>query len=136
MAAPVASGAPVSEPRHTALVIDDSPAMRRHLVAALLRVPGVACAEAVDGVDGLRRASDARYDLVLTDINMPLLDGLKVIAALRARPEYAAVPIVVVTTESAEADRRRAMELGASAYLVKPVQAQAVIDTARLLLQL
>lgn len=124
----------MAEPRLTALVVDDSPAMRRHLVAALLRIEGLGCAEAEDGVDGLRRATGNRYDLVLTDINMPMLDGLKLIAALRGKPEYVNVPIVVVTTESAEVDRRRAMELGASAYLVKPVQAQDVIDTAKLLL--
>ena len=110
--------------------------MRRHIVLALSRIDGVGCVEAGDGVDGLKKSTQGRFDLVLTDINMPLMDGLKLVAALRARAEYEAVPIVVITTESAAADRQRALDLGASAYLVKPVQATEVISTVKELLGL
>jgi len=119
-----------------ALVVDDSLAMRRSLMYALQRLGGVDCTEAHDGADGLKKLTQGHYDLILTDINMPLMDGLKLISLIRHRPEYRTTPIVVITTESAAADRERAMALGASAYLVKPVQTRVVQDTVRGLLKL
>jgi two-component system chemotaxis response regulator CheY len=106
------------------LVVDDSSAMRKQLCYALRRVVGMDTVEAADGADAWRKLTTAAFDLVITDINMPLLDGLKLVA------------LVVITTEGAEADRKRAMSLGASAYLVKPVQANQVVDTVRSLLRL
>lgn len=117
-----------------ALVVDDSSAMRRQLCYALQRVAGVDSVEATDGADAWRKLSTAAFDIVLTDINMPLMDGLKLVALLRAGGAHQRVPVVVITTEGAEADRRRAMSLGASAYLVKPVQAGQVADCVRSLL--
>ncbi len=117
-----------------ALVVDDSSAMRRQLSYALQRVAGMDTVEAADGADAWRKLCSASFDIVLTDINMPLLDGLKLVALLRAGGPHQRVPIVVITTEGAEADRRRAMGLGASAYLVKPVQAQQVVEAVRSLL--
>ncbi len=119
-----------------ALVVDDSQAMRRSIMFALQRLGGVVCVEAVDGADGLKKFTQSRFDLVLTDINMPLMDGLKLISHIRAAPAQNNVPIVVITTEAATADRERAMALGASAYLVKPVQAKVVLDTVKGLLNL
>ncbi len=119
-----------------ALVVDDSQAMRRSIMYALQRLTGVVCTEAQDGAEGLKKLTQARFDLVLTDINMPLMDGLKLISHIRQTPEHRSVPIIVVTTEGAAADRERAMKLGASAYLVKPVQAKVVLDTVRDLLKL
>ncbi|AKQ65229.1 Chemotaxis regulator - transmits chemoreceptor signals to flagelllar motor components CheY [Myxococcus hansupus] len=119
-----------------ALVVDDSQAMRRSIMYALQRLSGVVCTEAQDGAEGLKKLTQARFDLVLTDINMPLMDGLKLISHIRQASEHRDVPIIVVTTEGAAADRERAMKLGASAYLVKPVQAKVVLDTVRDLLKL
>lgn len=121
-----------------ALVVDDSQAMRRSIMYALQRLGSVVCVEAQDGAEGLKRlTTEGRFDLVLTDINMPLMDGLKLISHIRqAASEHQRVPIVVITTESAQKDRERAMALGASAYLVKPVQAKLVQDTVRELLKL
>jgi two-component system chemotaxis response regulator CheY len=119
-----------------ALVVDDSQAMRRSIMFALQRLGGVVCVEAVDGADGLKKFSQSRFDLVLTDINMPLMDGLKLISHIRQASEQREVPIVVITTEGAAADRERAMTLGASAYLVKPVQSKVVLDTVKDLLKL
>ncbi|WP_426753218.1 response regulator [Myxococcus sp. Y35] len=119
-----------------ALVVDDSQAMRRSIMYALQRLSGVVCTEAQDGAEGLKKLTQARFDLVLTDINMPLMDGLKLISHIRQASEHRSVPIIVVTTEGAAADRERAMKLGASAYLVKPVQAKVVLDTVRNLLKL
>jgi len=119
-----------------ALVVDDSAAMRKQLAYALQRIEGMGTVEAGDGADAWRKLSSAAFDVVITDINMPLLDGLKLVALVRASGPHQAVPIVIVTTEGAEADRRRALSLGASAYLVKPVQANEVVETVRALLRI
>ncbi|MFL5582240.1 MAG: response regulator [Gemmatimonadaceae bacterium] len=119
-----------------ALVVDDSPVMRRQLAYALQRVRGLAAVEATDGADAWRKLATSRFDLVLTDINMPILDGLKLVALVRGGGPNQRVPIVVISTESADADRERAMALGATSYLVKPVQAQQVVETVRRLLRL
>jgi two-component system chemotaxis response regulator CheY len=117
-----------------ALVVDDSPATRRQLCYALQRVVGMDTAEAGDGADAWRKLAAVTFDVVLTDINMPLMDGLKLVSLVRAGGPHREVPIVAITTEAAEADRQRAMALGASAYLVKPVQAQQVVETVKRLL--
>ena len=119
-----------------ALVVDDSSAMRKQLCYALRRVVGMETVEASDGADAWRKLCTASFDVVITDINMPLLDGLKLVGMVRASGPHQHVPVIVITTEGAEADRRRAMSLGASAYLVKPVQANQVVDTVRSLLRL
>ena len=119
-----------------ALVVDDSLAMRRRLVAVLQRLGAAACDEAEDGAEGLKRFSEADYDLVLTDLNMPLVDGLKLIQHIRAGDRRQDVPILVVTTEACETDRSRALALGASAYLLKPIHPARVSSAVRDLLQL
>ncbi len=119
-----------------ALIVDDSEAMRKQLAYALQRIGGVSTVAATDGADAWRKLSSAAFDIVLTDINMPLLDGLKLVGLVRAGGPHQRVPIVVITTEGAEADRRRAMSLGASAYLVKPVQATQVVETVKGLLRI
>ncbi|MFL5318791.1 MAG: response regulator [Myxococcaceae bacterium] len=118
-----------------ALIVDDSPAMRRSIMFALQRLEGLSCVEAQDGVEGLKKFTQSPFDIVLTDINMPMMDGLKLISALRTAAAGAKVPIVVITTEAADADRERAMTLGANAYLTKPVQAKVVLDTVKSLLK-
>jgi two-component system chemotaxis response regulator CheY len=117
-----------------ALVVDDSPAMRRQLGHALQRAFGCAAAEAADGAEAWKLLAAGRFDIVLTDINMPVMDGLKLVALVRGGGPHRTVPIVVITTEGAEADRSRAMALGASAYLTKPVQSQQVVEAVRRLL--
>lgn len=119
-----------------ALVVDDSQVMRRSIMFALQRMGLFALEEAQDGVEALKKFTHERYDIVLTDINMPMMDGLKLISHIRQLGERADVPIIVITTEAAEEDRQKALKLGASAYLVKPVQAKEVVDTVRDLLRL
>ena len=119
-----------------ALVVDDSDAMRRNLIAALRRMGRFSIDEAQDGVDALKLLAQSTYDLVLTDINMPRMDGLKLVNHNRQSAANGSVPIVVITTENAQEDRQRAMTLGATAYLVKPVQAKDVVQTVSDLLGL
>lgn len=119
-----------------ALVVDDSQGMRKSILHALQRMGDVVCIEAQNGAEALKRLAAGQFDLIVTDINMPMLDGLKLIHHVRADERHAKVPILVVSTESAEKDRARAMQLGASGYLVKPVQAAEVVSAAQQLLGL
>jgi two-component system, chemotaxis family, chemotaxis protein CheY len=118
-----------------ALVVDDSEALRKSVRYALERRGDVVCTEAQDGAEAIKKLAAATFDIVLTDINMPLLDGLKLLSRIRAEPSTLKLPVVVITTESAEADRERALKLGADAYLVKPVQAEAVLDAVEKLVR-
>ncbi|SHI71850.1 two-component system, chemotaxis family, response regulator CheY [Malonomonas rubra DSM 5091] len=117
------------------LVVDDSPTMRQLIVFALRRIPGLQIDEAGDGIAALKLMSSERYDMLLTDINMPLMDGLKLISLLRNDQQYSDLPIVVITTEGAALDRERATVLGATEYLCKPIQTAQVVDVTKRLLQ-
>ena len=120
--------------RQRILIVEDSPTMRQLLVFALRRLAGVDLVEAQDGMDGLRKLSSDRFDLALIDINMPVMDGLKLIGLMRSEVALRDVPVVVITTEGAEQDRERALRLGADEYLTKPIQANRVLEVVRGLL--
>jgi two-component system chemotaxis response regulator CheY len=109
--------------------------MRQLLVFALKRMKDVEIVEASDGMDGLRKVTSDRFDLAFVDINMPVMDGLKLINLIRSESELADMPICVITTEGAKEDRERAIALGASEYLTKPIQANKVLTIARSLLK-
>jgi two-component system chemotaxis response regulator CheY len=118
------------------LVVDDSPTMRQLIVFALRRIPGLQIDEAGDGVAALKKLAVEPYDLLLTDINMPIMDGLKLISLLRNDSQYNALPIIVITTEGASLDRERATALGANEYIAKPIQTARIIEVARQLLSI
>ncbi len=120
----------------TALVVEDSPTMRQLIVFALNRIKGLTGVEANDGVDALRKLSAGALDIILTDINMPIMDGLKLVRRVRSDEALKAIPIVIITTEGAEEDRQRALALGANAYITKPIQAPQVIAKVKELLKL
>ncbi len=121
--------------RHRILIVEDSPTMRQLLSFALKRLRGAEVVEAQDGMDGLRKVTGEEFDLALIDINMPVMDGLKLIHLIRQEPTLAAMPIVVITTEGAQEDRDRALALGANEYLTKPIQANRVLAVAKALLK-
>lgn len=116
------------------LVVEDSPTMRQLIGFALKRLPGADVTEAADGVDGLKKINCDHFDLIITDINMPVMDGLKLISLVRRDVNYRNIPIMIITTEGAAEDRERALALGADAYITKPIQAGQVLDTAKSLL--
>jgi two-component system chemotaxis response regulator CheY len=118
------------------LVVEDSPTMRQLIVFALKRVRGLNITEANDGVDGLKKISAEKFDLILTDINMPIMDGLKLVSLVRNDPNYKDVPIVIITTEGANEDKERAMAIGANDYITKPIQTTKIIDVTKRLLNL
>jgi len=116
------------------LVVEDSPMMRQLLVFALARIKRLAVTEAEDGVDGLRKLANGKFDLVITDINMPIMDGLKLVKRIRSDEVHKDVPIIIITTEGSTEDRQRALALGANAYITKPIQAPQVIAKVKELL--
>lgn len=109
------------------LVVEDSPTMRQLIAFALKRVQGSSVVEATDGVDALRKLAGQKFDMLLVDINMPIMDGLKLVSLVRGDPANKNIPIIIITTEGAEEDRRRALALGANAYLAKPIQTQELL---------
>ena len=121
---------------YTCLVVEDSPMMRQLLVFALARIKKLTVTEADDGVDGLRKLAAGKYDLIITDINMPIMDGLKLVKRIRSDTVHKDVPIIVITTEGSAEDRQRAMALGANAYITKPIQAPQVIAKVKELLKI
>ena len=116
------------------LVVEDSPTMRQLIVFALKRIRGFQIVEANDGVDGLKKLSADKFDLILTDINMPIMDGLKLVSMVRNDPNYKDTPIIVITTEGATEDRERALALGANEYITKPIQTMKILETVKKLM--
>ena len=119
---------------YNVLVVEDSPTMRQLIVFALKRIHGFKIVEANDGVDGLKKLSAQKFDLILTDINMPIMDGLKLVSMVRNDPNYKDTPIIVITTEGATEDRERALALGANEYITKPIQTMKILDTVKKLM--
>jgi len=109
------------------LVVEDSPTMRQLIAFALKRIQGSRVVEATDGVDALRKLAGQKFDMLLVDINMPIMDGLKLVSLVRGDPTNRDIPIIIITTEGAEEDRKKALSLGANAYLPKPIQTQELL---------
>ncbi len=115
------------------LVVDDAVSVRTY-VAALLQGAGHRTTEACDGADALERLRKDRFDLILTDLEMPRMHGFELIAEVKQSGSHKTVPIVILTGRMGEKHSRTGLELGADAYLVKPFDDQQLIDTvARLL---
>ena len=109
----------------TILAVDDSGSLRQ-MVSFSLKAAGYGVVEAVDGQDGLDKAKSQAIDLVLTDQNMPVMDGLSLIKALRGMKNYQSVPILMLTTECSDEMKAKGKAAGATGWLVKP------FDPARL----
>ncbi len=122
--------------RRQILIVEDSPTMRQLLSFALGRIKGAEIVEAEDGMDGLRKVTTDHFDLALVDINMPVMDGLKLISLIRGDEHLKDMPIIVITTEGAKEDRERALALGADEYLTKPIQTNRVLALAKALLKI
>lgn len=112
------------------LTVDDSRTMRDMLRIALTKV-GFTVDEAVDGEHGLEVLSGIHADVIITDINMPKLDGFGFIERVRQNEAHRATPILVLTTESGPEKKARAREAGATGWIVKPFDPQKLIDVVR-----
>lgn len=114
----------------TILAVDDSASIRQ-MVAFTLKSAGYEVIEAVDGMDGLEKAKAQNINLILTDQNMPRLDGLALIKSLRASRQHASTPILMLTTESSDTMKAQGRAAGATGWLVKPFDPQRLIDVVR-----
>ena len=114
----------------TVLAVDDSASIRQ-MVSFTLKSAGYEVIEAVDGQDGLDKAKAKSVNLILTDQNMPRMDGLTLIKNLRGLPQYASTPILMLTTESSDAMKSQGRAAGATGWLVKPFDPQKLIEVVR-----
>jgi two-component system chemotaxis response regulator CheY len=112
------------------LAIDDSASIRQ-MVGFTLKSSGYEVTEAVDGMDGLEKAKGKTFNLILTDQNMPRMDGLTLIKSLRALPQYKTVPILMLTTESSDAMKQQGRAAGATGWLVKPFDPQKLVEVVK-----
>ncbi|MEO8215463.1 MAG: response regulator [Acidobacteriota bacterium] len=117
------------------LIVEDSPTMRQLISFSLKRFRNAKIIEAVDGADALKKLGESKVDLILTDINMPVMDGLKFVSIVRQSDKFGKIPIIIITTEGADEDREKGMALGANAYLTKPIQSSQLVRTISDLLQ-
>ncbi len=101
------------------LVADDSPSIRK-FVSFSLTMQGYEVISACDGMEALEKLPNAKVDLVVTDLNMPNMDGFELIKAIRANPEYEELPIIILSSLSSSEDIEKGMSCGANSYLVKP----------------
>jgi len=112
------------------LAVDDSGSLRQMVVFSL-KAAGYQVVEAVDGQDGLEKAKSGSYDLVLTDQNMPRMDGLTLIRNLRSLPSYQSVPILMLTTEASAEMKAKGRAAGANGWLVKPFDPQRLVEVVK-----
>jgi chemosensory pili system protein ChpA (sensor histidine kinase/response regulator) len=124
---PFQEATPQSNVEQKILLIDDSLSIRK-FVGRMLETAGYEVDTAVDGEEGLRKASAKNYRLILTDLEMPKLNGYEVIQALRSRSQTQQTPIIVMTTRAGDKHRQMALNVGASSYIAKPVEERALIQ--------
>lgn len=116
------------------LAVDDSASIRK-MVAFTLTGAGYQVIEAVDGQDGLDKARASTVDLVLTDQNMPRMDGLSLVKQLRAMPQYKSAPILILTTESGDQMKQQGKAAGATGWLVKPFDPPKLLEVVQKVLR-
>ena len=122
-------------PVQSVLVVEDSATMRS-LIASTLEQMGepLKIAEASSGFEALRLLPRESYDLIVTDINMPDINGLELVSFVKGNQVYRSIPLIIVSTESSDRDREKGLSLGADAYLVKPFEPDDLLQIARDLL--
>ena len=115
---------------HNILIVDDSASMRQ-LVAFTLKDAGFDVTDAADGLLGLAASETAAFDMIISDLNMPNMDGIEMIRTLRGRAGYKFTPIVMLTTESQEAKKAEGKDAGASGWIVKPFTPDQLLNVVK-----
>jgi len=115
----------------TVLVVDDSAAMRTLLVSTLETLGSLEILQAANGFEALRILPRQEINLLLTDINMPDINGLELLSFVRSNPVYKEMPVVIISTEGSSKDIEKGMSLGASEYLVKPFMPEQLLEIVR-----
>jgi two-component system, chemotaxis family, chemotaxis protein CheY len=116
------------------LAVDDSTSIRQ-MVGFTLRKAGYEVIEAVDGQDGLGKASKEKFDLIITDLNMPNMDGVQMMAAVRKVPGYSFIPMLMLTTESQAEKKDAGRKAGATGWIVKPFDADQLVAAVQKLIK-
>lgn len=122
--------------KHRALIVEDSEPMIRLMAGLLKRLKSLEVEFAQDGIDALKHLKRSRFDLILTDLEMPVLSGIEFIAKLREFPNYAKVPVVVVSAEGSDHQRQEALKAGATDFLKKPLQGGKLLEVVKCVLGL
>jgi two-component system chemotaxis response regulator CheY len=112
------------------LIVDDSASMRQ-LVSSTIKDAGYDVVVAENGKDALGRLAGEKVDMVITDLNMPEMDGIELIKKLRTMPDYKFAPIVMLTTEAQETQKQEGKQAGASGWIVKPFSPEQLLDVVR-----
>jgi len=116
------------------LIVDDSTMLRDMLSYALNEGGYNNIVEAVDGVDGLEKAKFDKFDLIITDVNMPNMDGLTYVEELRKIPQYSTTPILVLTTERSDEMKTKGKAAGATGWIVKPFVPDQLLKAVNIVL--
>lgn len=118
------------------LIVEDSTTTRSLIRAVIEELGDFDIVEAPTGFDALKLLPTQDFDLVVTDINMPDINGLELINFVRSNQRYSNIPLIIVTTERSEEDKKRGMALGATAYVTKPFKAPELQDVVRKVMNL
>jgi len=113
------------------LIVEDSTASREFIASTIERIEGADVVCAGSGFDALKLLPRHRFDLIITDINMPDINGLELINFVKMNPNYRETPLFIVTGEARLHDRERGLQLGASEFLIKPLQAEQLVELVR-----
>jgi len=124
----MAGGPFIAMPR--ILVVDDSSTMR-HVVSLALEKAGYETEDAEDGTDALEKVERRNFDLIISDVNMPKMDGIELVRAIRARPESRFVPVVLLTTEWKESRKAEGKAAGATGWIVKPFHPEKLLAVVK-----
>jgi CheY-like chemotaxis protein len=110
------------------LIVDDSEMTRRLISTAIRGLGDIEYEEAKDGFEAIQKLPTERFDLLFVDINMPNINGLELIDYCKQSEQYHQIPIVIISTEDSHKDQEKGLELGASAYLLKPIHLDQLIE--------
>jgi len=113
------------------LIVEDSKAIRSMIRIALEEAGDFLVAEANNGFEALKTLPSRSFDLIITDINMPDINGLELINFVKSNPTYKAIPLIIVSTEKSAEDKKRGMALGAYGYIVKPFKQEELMDLVK-----
>ena len=113
------------------LVVEDSKAIRSMIRVSLEEAGGFFAVEAGNGFEALKTLPTRRFDLIITDINMPDINGLELIGYVKSNPAYQDIPLIIVSTEKSEEDKKRGIALGALGYVVKPFKKEELMAMVR-----
>ncbi len=113
------------------LIVEDSKAIRSMIRVALEEAGDFFAVEAGNGFEALKTLPSKRFDLIITDINMPDINGLELIGYVKGNPAYHGIPLVIVSTEKSEEDKKRGLALGAAGYVVKPFKKEELVSVVK-----